>query len=109
MAKKKATDSLSPEKASSKKTLEELISRLEEISRLIQDGDIGLEDSIELYDEGKRIAKECSERLTAAQQKLQLIDPNLIDTNSIAPDAAPDKDDDFNDTLPNNSANGLFA
>jgi exodeoxyribonuclease VII small subunit len=108
----------SAEKTSDKKTLEELISRLEEISATIQEGDVSLEESIELYAEGQSIAKECSERLSAAQKKLQIINPNLIDAKSDDDNADDDKapstegdsdDDDFNDTLPDRNSNGLFA
>lgn len=59
-----------------KPTLEDLIARLEEIAEKIQDGDIGLEDSIALYEEGRRIAQECNARLNAIQKKLEIIDPS---------------------------------
>jgi len=64
-----------------KKTIEELITRLEEISEKIGEGSIGLEESIELYEEGQNIAKECAERLSAAQKKLEVINPASISTN----------------------------
>lgn len=59
-----------------KPTLEELIARLEDIAEKIQDGDVGLEESIALYEEGRRIAQECNERLNAIQKRLELIEPS---------------------------------
>lgn len=63
--------------AQTERTIEELISRLEEIANQIQDGEVGLEESIRLYEEGQAVAKECEKRLSAAQKKLEVINPNL--------------------------------
>lgn len=81
-------------KKKNEKTLEELISRLEEISSMIQSGEIGLEDSIELYEEGRRIAKESNERLAAIQKKLEVINPSQLN----------DSDDASNDDASNGDA-----
>ncbi len=72
------------------KTLEELISRLEEIASLIQSGDIGLEESIAYYEEGQQIAKECYQRLSAIQKKLDIITPSQFHEPS--PDLPSDND-----------------
>jgi len=82
------------------KTLEELISRLETIANEIQDGKIGLEKSIELYEEGQAVAKECAKRLNAAQKRLETINPNLIEPN---PHGRPEQD------LPGDENETLFA
>ncbi|MCS6990143.1 MAG: exodeoxyribonuclease VII small subunit [Chloroherpetonaceae bacterium] len=58
--------------------MEDLISRLEDIAEKIQDGNVGLEEAIALYEEGRRIAKECNERLNVIQRKLEIIDPSDI-------------------------------
>ncbi|MFQ3597768.1 MAG: exodeoxyribonuclease VII small subunit [Chloroherpetonaceae bacterium] len=70
------------------KTLEELISRLEELAAMIQSGDIGLEESIALYEEGRRLAKECQERLSVIQKKLEIIAPSELRNDE------PPSDDD---------------
>jgi exodeoxyribonuclease VII small subunit len=73
------------------KTIESMIARLEEIASIIQSGETGLEQSIELYEEGKRLAKACSERLSTLQKKLETINPaELKDDN----DTLPSRDDD---------------
>jgi exodeoxyribonuclease VII small subunit len=70
MPKKKPTDP-----TDSAQPLEALIARLEEIAKLIQEGHVGLEESIALYEEGRRLAQLCTERLTAAQRKLEILSP----------------------------------
>ncbi len=66
--------------------LEALIARLEEIAALIQEGRVGLEESIALYEEGQRIAQLCTERLTAAQRKLEILSPTRPSEGSPSPD-----------------------
>ena len=48
---------------SGKPTIEELISRLEDITRNIENPETGLENSIALYEEGLTIADNCKKRL----------------------------------------------
>ncbi len=67
-------------------SLEALIERLEEIARLIQEGQVGLEESIALYEEGQRIAQLCTERLTAAQRKLEILSPVRPSEDALPPD-----------------------
>ncbi len=70
--------------------LEALIARLEEIAATIQSGDIGLEESIERYEEGQRLAKACQERLSAIQKKLEILTPSeLRDDEPPSDDDAP--------------------
>ncbi|ARM31623.1 exodeoxyribonuclease VII small subunit [Prosthecochloris sp. HL-130-GSB] len=57
-----------------KQSIEELIRRLEELTREIEHPDTGVEQSIKLYEEGLRLAELCKKRLTEARQKLETID-----------------------------------
>lgn len=50
-------------------TFEEAIVRLEEISKALGDG-ASLEQSLELYEEGAKLAAFCSKALKNAEQKL---------------------------------------
>ncbi len=68
-----------------------MIARLEEIASLIQSGEVGLEQSIELYEEGKRLAKACHERLSALQKKLEIINPTELQHHD---ETLPPSDDD---------------
>lgn len=99
MAKKKSDKS-----ADAPQTVEALIARLEEIATQIQEGQLGLEESIELYEEGRRIATMCQERLAAAQRKLEILSPARPSDSEPQPDApsAPDSPSP-------QSSNGLFA
>lgn len=48
------------------------LNRLEEISVTLEKGDCSLEDAIKLYDEGKKLADECSKSLSEAKQKIEV-------------------------------------
>lgn len=52
---------------------EETISQLEETVRLLESGKLSLEDSVELFEKGTKLAKECYETLRNAEQKITLI------------------------------------
>ncbi len=65
---------------SGKPTIEELISRLEDITRNIENPETGLENSIALYEEGLTIADNCKKRLLDARKKIEVINPELAKT-----------------------------
>lgn len=58
-----------------KATIEELISRLEEITGEMENPDTGIDQSIKLYEEGLKIADVCRKRLQDARQKIEVINP----------------------------------
>ena len=61
---------------SEKKTtpgFEERMARLEEIIRRLEKGDVPLEDSIRLFEEGTRLAKSCDELLSEAEKKVVVL------------------------------------
>ena len=51
-------------------TFEESLNRLQEISSSLESGDIGLEESIKLYEEGINLAKLCYTTLKDAELKV---------------------------------------
>ncbi|MBN2570693.1 MAG: exodeoxyribonuclease VII small subunit [Ignavibacteriales bacterium] len=51
-------------------SFEELLIKLEEITNKLEKSDIGLEESIKLYEEGIIISKECYEMLDKAKLKI---------------------------------------
>ena len=55
-----------------KKTLsfEEAMQRLEEIVRLLERGDVPLEESLALFEEGSGLIAQCSKLLDHAEQKV---------------------------------------
>lgn len=52
---------------------EEQLNRLKEIVSLIQQKDLSLDKSIELYEEGAKIVKELNEVLKEAEQKVEKV------------------------------------
>jgi len=51
-------------------TFEDNLKRLQEISDLLEGGEIGLEDSINLYEEGIKLSKICYSKLESAELKI---------------------------------------
>lgn len=64
-----------------KMTFEQAIKRLEEIVKLLEDNQISLDQSIELFQEGIQLSKYCNDKLTSVEDKLSkiLINGELVD------------------------------
>lgn len=56
-----------------KLTFEQTMARLEEIVRLLEQGDAPLEQSIALFEEGTKLSAKLHEMLDAAEQKVHLM------------------------------------
>jgi exodeoxyribonuclease VII small subunit len=52
------------------KNLEQSLSRLEEIANLLESDEIGLEDALQLYEEGINLSRECLTSLKNAELKI---------------------------------------
>ncbi len=52
---------------------EKKLSRLEEIVQKMEGGDLTLEESLKLFEEGIRNSRECNEQLTKAEEKVKLL------------------------------------
>ncbi len=57
----------------SKITFEENISRLEEIVKILEQGDTTLDQAILLFEEGVKITGSCNQTLENAKQKITLL------------------------------------
>ncbi len=55
------------------KTFEEKLSELETIIKELENGNVDLEDAINKYTEAMNIAKECSDKLDAAEKAVNKI------------------------------------
>jgi exodeoxyribonuclease VII small subunit len=64
-------------KEAAKPTFEESMSRLEQIVTTLEQGEASLEDSIALYEEGARLAKELTDTLAKAELRIQQITKNV--------------------------------
>lgn len=56
-----------------KKTFESSLARLEEIVRAMESGDIMLDESLSLYEEGIKLIKFCTKALDDAEQKVKIL------------------------------------
>lgn len=56
-----------------KKTFESALSRLEEITRELEDGELSLENSLKKFDEGIKLADFCNQKLTEAKAKVEIL------------------------------------
>ncbi len=54
-------------------TFERAIARLEEIVGALDGGELSLDESLALFEEGVKLAKQCSKQLTKAQGRLETL------------------------------------
>ena len=74
-----------------KKTFETALSRLEQITEELEDGELSLDASLKKFDEGVKLADYCNTKLAEARTKVEI----LLEKNG-ALEAEPfgDKDDE---------------
>jgi exodeoxyribonuclease VII small subunit len=53
-------------------TYEQALEKLDEKLKLLEDGDLGLEDALKAVDEARIYLKVCTERLEAARKKIEI-------------------------------------
>jgi exodeoxyribonuclease VII small subunit len=51
-------------------SFESALERLEEITDQLENGELGLDDSLKLYTEGIALARRCNQQLTLAEEKV---------------------------------------
>ena len=56
-----------------KKTFETALSKLEQITSEIEEGELGLEKSLKKFDEGVHLVDFCSEKLEEARSQVELL------------------------------------
>ncbi len=57
-------------------TFEAAMERLEEITRLLETGAEGLDDSLKLYEEGVSLIRLCTQKLESAEQSVKVLQMN---------------------------------
>jgi exodeoxyribonuclease VII small subunit len=55
------------------KTFEASLEALEEIVHQLEDGDLPLEKSLELFEEGIRLSRQCQDRLNQAERRIEVL------------------------------------
>jgi exodeoxyribonuclease VII small subunit len=80
--------------AQKNQTFESSLGDLEKIVRKLEDGDLSLEESLKLFEDGVRLSRECQERLTKAERRIEILlkdesgNPLLQEINPDTADAA---------------------
>lgn len=75
------------------------MARLEEITRTLEEGDLTLERSMALFEEGVTLARRLEEQLGAAEMKVEQLLQHADGTEDVVPfDAEPDGDAPGEDT-----------
>ena len=54
-------------------TFEASLSNLEKIVRRLEEGDLPLEESLKLFEDGVRLSRECQERLNQAERRIEIL------------------------------------
>lgn len=70
----------------SKMSFEDALRALEAIVRRLETGDVPLDESISLYAQGEELRKRCTERLQAAEARIQKL---TVDANGAVTGAQP--------------------
>lgn len=56
-----------------KKTFEDALSQLESIVARLENGDLPLEESLKLFEEGIKLSRFCNQKLNEAQKKVEVL------------------------------------
>ena len=68
---------MSPKLITKVQSFEQRLKRLEQIVEQLERGDISLEDSITMYEEGILLSRECLEKLNQADLKLKILEKDM--------------------------------
>ena len=60
-------------KQNENKSFEDALLRLEEIVHILENGNVGLDDSLQVFEEGIGLVKYCNEKLNAAEQRVRIL------------------------------------
>jgi exodeoxyribonuclease VII small subunit len=55
------------------RTFETSLEQLEQIVQQLEDGDLPLEQSLQLFEQGIRLSRECQERLSQAERRIEIL------------------------------------
>ncbi len=70
-------------------TFEEAMARLEEIVRLLESGELNLDETVMLYEEGQRLRQFCEQKLNEAEKRIKMVtlaDDGTIKIENFEPD-----------------------
>lgn len=70
---------------------EKKIARLEQIVKMMEAGEISLEDSLKLFEEGVKLSRDCNVQLSEAEQKVKVLMGVDANGQAITQDFTPQK------------------
>jgi exodeoxyribonuclease VII small subunit len=76
------------------KKFEEAMERLENIVESLEKGDLSLEESLKIFEEGMKLVSFCSRKLDEAEQKVTMLIKDQSGKYSRQPFEAGEKEDD---------------
>lgn len=82
------------EKKTTETTFEEAVERLETLVEAMEGGQLPLEEMLERYEEGTRLVQLCTEKLAAAEKRIEIVarnaagKPEIAEFDPAAPPAA---------------------
>jgi len=59
--------------AEKQKTFEANLQELERIVRNLENGDLALEESLKLFEDGVKLSRQCQERLNQAERRIEIL------------------------------------
>ena len=68
---------------------EEAIKKLEEIAKELENGELGLDESVSKFEEGMKISKNCTKMLNEAEKRINILinnDGDITEENFISSD-----------------------
>ncbi len=77
------------------KSFEEVLAMLEETVDLLEQGSIGLEESVDMYQKGVELYNECRMRLEKAEQRIKIINTENFEESDIEADIITENQDEF--------------
>ena len=69
---------------------EEKLRELEQLVTRMEDGNLGLEESLEAFENGVKLVRDCQQALEAAEQKVKVLTSAEGDTEDLKLDPAAD-------------------
>jgi len=84
-----------------KERFEDALNKLEKIVMKLEDGDISLEESLKLFEEGIRLSRLCNQKLDEAEKRVEILlkgkeglEPQPFTSSINSGQAPPDKGDE---------------
>ncbi|MNJ93476.1 Exodeoxyribonuclease 7 small subunit [compost metagenome] len=69
---------------------EKKLGRLEEIVQKMERGDLALDESLKLFEEGVKLSRECNQRLNEAEAKVKILTSVGADGQPVTQDFSPE-------------------